>query len=135
MIPCLPRNKKAAAAPTLVGFAGGSAGMAVVPLQPRDSASPSFDGFALSSVTYSLTVVKACPTLLRADALRYIRRRSNAVPRHVYGEASWTTRVEESGASSLPANPANTPTDQRGNLAHNGKGIRPSKHRLIGAKP
>jgi len=33
-----------------IGFAGGPASMAETPRQPRDSASPSFDGFALISV-------------------------------------------------------------------------------------
>jgi hypothetical protein len=34
----------------VVGFAGGSAGVAGFPRQPRGSATPPFDGFALSSV-------------------------------------------------------------------------------------
>ena len=44
-------TKKAAAPRPIVGFAGGSAGMAGYPaISPVSSASPSFGGFALSSV-------------------------------------------------------------------------------------
>ncbi len=43
-----PKTTKAASLDSYGRFAGGPAGMAITP-KPRDSASPSFDGFALSS--------------------------------------------------------------------------------------
>src|SRR6266480_5176815 len=63
-----PKTTKAASLDSYGRFAGGPAGMAITP-KPRDSASPSFDGFALSSdsvfVVYRVVTVLAMLSLLR----------------------------------------------------------------------
>jgi hypothetical protein len=69
-----PELLEAAYAPTVLafGFAGGPASIADIPRQPRDSASPSFDGYALSSV----------PVLLSIGFIRYaLKRGMRTIPR------------------------------------------------------
>lgn len=61
----------------MLGFAGGSAGMAVVPLQLRGSVSPPFDGFTFGSVP-ALSLLTQCANYAhtRVMILTYRKKQS-----------------------------------------------------------